>query len=173
MVIHENKLIESFLEDTDNRELFENYQRKNSDAIKLVLDERFKSFYQRYRLLSYFIKVLHFESKHFDKKLRLHNKRYQLASAKTEEAELIFEQHFNIKPDLEYHSPSLDFKEHLTNEDLFNSFNLLTEKQKNIITLSYLHLMTDTEIAKSLGVTQQAVYKIRKSALKKLRDGVN
>lgn len=173
MEILENKLIVSFLDDTDNRELFENYQKKNSDAIKMVLDERFRRFYQRYRLISYLIKLLHFESIHFDKKLHLHNKRYQLATAQTGEAELIVEQHFNNKQYYEYHSPSLSFQDHLTNEELFKSFNQLTEKQKYIITLSYLHQMTDTEIAKSLGITQQSIYKTRKSAIKKLRDGVN
>lgn len=170
MEILENKLIVSFLDDTDNRELFENYQKNHSDDIKMVLDERFRSFYQRYRLISYLIKVLHFESIHFDKKLHLHNKRYQLATGQTGETELICEQQ---KQYYEYHSPSLRFQDHLTNEELFKSFYQLTEKQKYIITLFYLHQMTDTEIAKSLGITQQSVYKTRKSAIKKLRDGVN
>ncbi|SDM59151.1 RNA polymerase sigma factor, sigma-70 family [Psychrobacillus sp. OK028] len=171
MEIIENELIVSFLDDTDNRELFENYQMKNSDDIKMELDQRFRVFYQRYRLISYFIKVLHFESMHFDKKLHLHNKRYQLATAKSGGAELICEQHFNQF--YEYHSSSLSFQDHLTSEELFRSFNQLTEKQKYIITLSYLHQMTDTEISKSLGISQQSVYKTRKSAIKKLRDGVN
>lgn len=171
MEILENKLIVSFLDDTDNRELFENYQKEYSDDIKIILDERFRSFYQRYRLISYLIKVLHFESIHFDKKLHLHNKRYQLATEQTGGAELICEQH--VDQYYEYHSPSLRFQDHLTSEELFKSFNQLTEKQKYIITLSYLHQMTDTEIAKSLGITQQSIYKTRKSAIKKLRDGVN
>ena len=167
----ENELIVSFLADPDNRELFETYQKKNSDAIKVELDERFRVFYHRYRLISYFIKVLHFESIHFDKKLHLHNNRYQLATAQTGGAELICEQNFNEYYD--YHSPSLSFQDHFTSEELFKSFNQLTEKQKYIITLSYLHQMTDTEIAKSLGISQQSVYKTRKIAIKKLRNGVN
>ena len=171
MEIIENKLVVSFLDDTDNRELFENYQKKNSDAIKSELDERFKVYYQKYRLISYFIKVLHYESIHFDKKFNLYNKRYQLATAQTGGAELICEQNFNQF--YEYHSSSLSFQDHLTSEELYKSFNQLTEKQKNIITLSYLHQMTDTEIAKSLGISQQSVYKTRKSAIRKLRDGVN
>lgn len=171
MEIFENKLIVSFLDDIDNRELFESYQKKNSDAIKSLLDERFRSFYQKYRLVSYLIKVLHFESKHFDRKIRQHNNRYQLAKTDTGEADLIFEQDVSENRVNNFDFP-LNFQDHLTNEELFNSFSKLTEKQKNVLTLAYQYQMTDTEIAKSLGVTQQSIYKTRKSAITKLRDGV-
>ena len=45
----------------------------------------------------------------------------------------------------------------------------LTEKQKRIIQMSYLYQLSDQEIAGILGISRQAVYKIRQSAIKKLR----
>ena len=45
----------------------------------------------------------------------------------------------------------------------------LTEKQKRIIQMSYLYQLSDQEIAGILRVSRQAVYKIRQSAIKKLR----
>uniref|UniRef100_UPI00406C92B3 sigma factor-like helix-turn-helix DNA-binding protein n=1 Tax=Psychrobacillus sp. FSL K6-4046 TaxID=2921550 RepID=UPI00406C92B3 len=72
----------------------------------------------------------------------------------------------------EFIPKAIDFQEHISDFVLFNSFNRLTVNQKRILTLFYFHQMTDTEIASSLGVKQQSIFKSRKNALIKLREGV-
>ena len=57
----------------------------------------------------------------------------------------------------------------LQNNDLEESFNLLTKREKKIINLYYLEEYKDEEIAVFYGLTQQAINYIRKKGIKKLK----
>lgn len=49
------------------------------------------------------------------------------------------------------------------------SIQQLTVKQKEVIDLAYVKGLSDTEIGKKLGKTQQAISKLHKNAFKKIR----
>jgi len=57
----------------------------------------------------------------------------------------------------------------LQNNNLEEGYNLLTKREKNIITLYYLEGYKDEEIAFYYGVTRQNIFKIRKNGLIKLK----
>lgn len=57
----------------------------------------------------------------------------------------------------------------LLNNNLEEGLNLLTKKEKDIITLYYLEGYRDEEIASNYGVTRQNIFKIRKNGIIKLK----
>lgn len=135
---------------------------------KKRLDELFKRHMYLIRYISYFVKMVHFESKHFDKKQRKRNEMFQLTLDKPNEngqriIDLLPEDETN-----EYHGYRLE--DLVEDPDLYNSIQLLTDRQKTLLNLIFIEGMKDTEIAKLLGVSQQAVTKAKKKMLTKLRN---
>ena len=57
----------------------------------------------------------------------------------------------------------------LQNNNLEEGFNLLTKRERKIITLYYLEGYKDEEIASHYGVTRQNIFKIRKNGIIKLK----
>ena len=57
----------------------------------------------------------------------------------------------------------------LQNSNLEEGFNLLTKRERNIITLYYLEGYKDAEIARLYALTRQAINYIRKKAINKLK----
>lgn len=71
-------------------------------------------------------------------------------------------------------APSVEsFHMSMSHQELAHAFSLLTDKQKWIITLSYLSQELDREIAERLKITPQAVQKSRVSALRKMRSVIS
>jgi len=60
-------------------------------------------------------------------------------------------------------------KDILEKINLEKGYNLLTKREKKIITLYYLEGYKDEEIAKIYGVCQQSVNESRKRGIKKLK----
>lgn len=61
----------------------------------------------------------------------------------------------------------------LINIDLEKGYNLLTKRERNIITLYYLEGYIDKEIASYYKVTRENIYKLRKNGLNKLKKNKN
>ena len=61
----------------------------------------------------------------------------------------------------------------LQNNNLEAGFNLLTKREKDIITLYYLEGYIDREIASHYKVTRENIYKLRKNGLNKLKKNKN
>ena len=57
----------------------------------------------------------------------------------------------------------------LQNNNLEEGFNLLTKRERNIITLYYLEGYIDKEIASYYGITQQVINRLRKKGINKLK----
>ena len=57
----------------------------------------------------------------------------------------------------------------LLENNLEESYKLLTQREKKIISLYYLEGYRDEEIAKLYGITQQVINRIRKKGMKKLK----
>ncbi|MBB4824734.1 RNA polymerase sigma factor (sigma-70 family) [Sporosarcina luteola] len=162
-----DKIINDFLQCPNNKKLFDEYQKTKEEDCKLLLDEQFKKFYQQFRLISYLIKVLHYESKHFDKKIRQHNSRNQLILSNNMDLLENVKCSSDISDEMNYSS---NIEDHITSERLLKSISNLTDRQKQIMSLAYIEQMTDTEIARHLKITQQAVSKAKSRAIKKIRE---
>jgi len=61
----------------------------------------------------------------------------------------------------------------LQSNNLEEGFNLLTKREKDIITLYYLDGYIDREIASHYKVTRENIYKLRKNGLNKLKKNKN
>jgi len=61
----------------------------------------------------------------------------------------------------------------LQSNNLEEGFNLLTKREKDIITLYYLDGYIDREIASHYKVTRENIYKLRKNGLNKLKKNRN
>lgn len=168
MSSEKQKIIQEFLRCPSNKTLFEEYKATLSEEIKQKIDAKFKKFYQNYRIISYLVKVLHYESKHFDKKMRTYKNRYQLILPSDLEnvnfTPIYFQKSYSDSVEF-----SNDIADHISSEKLFNCVKTLTDRQKEILSLVYVKQMTDKEIAQYLGITQQAVSKTRKNVIKKIR----
>jgi RNA polymerase sigma factor for flagellar operon FliA len=57
----------------------------------------------------------------------------------------------------------------LQNNNLEEGFNLLTKKERKVITLYYLEGYKDEEIATFYGITQQVINRLRKKGINKLK----
>ncbi|MBP2000745.1 RNA polymerase sigma factor (sigma-70 family) [Paenibacillus shirakamiensis] len=64
------------------------------------------------------------------------------------------------------------FADHIEDEQLYGSFRSLTAKQRQIVLMSYVQCYRDTEIAQTMHVSPQAVFKSRQKALDKLRSSI-
>jgi RNA polymerase sigma factor (sigma-70 family) len=65
--------------------------------------------------------------------------------------------------------PLSKLKNILEEINLNKGYNLLTEREKKVISLYYLEGYKDEEIAFYYGVTRQNIFKIRKNGLTKLK----
>ena len=168
MSSEKQKIIQEFLRCPSNKSLFEEFKATNSREIKLMIDSKFKKYYQNYRVLSYLIKVLHFESKHFDRKVRTHRDRNQLILTSNLEnldlSPIYLEKSYSDSIGL-----SENIVDHISCDDLFNCLRTLTDRQKEILSLAYVRQMSDKEIAQYLGITQQAVSKTRRNVITIIR----
>lgn len=158
-------IIQEFLKCPSNKKLFEEFNSTNSDETKIQIDSNFKKYYQNYRIISYAIKVLQFESKDFDKKMRIYRNRNQLTLATKADLSPIY----NEKSFSDSNCFSEDIVDHISRDDLFNCVIKLTDRQLKILSLVYVKQMTDKEIASYLGITQQAVSKTRRNVIKTIR----
>ena len=58
----------------------------------------------------------------------------------------------------------------LQKNDLEKGYQLLTKREKKIISLYYLEGYTDEEIARLYGVCQQVINRLRRKGMDKLKD---
>lgn len=74
----QNRLVKSFLEDEKALRLYEMYLDTPTIKIKDTIEKMFSIHVRKLQLLSYFSRILHFESQRYDKKVRRNNNLYQL-----------------------------------------------------------------------------------------------
>ncbi|WP_192797524.1 sigma-70 family RNA polymerase sigma factor [Psychrobacillus glaciei] len=166
MSSEKQKIIQEFLRFPSNRTLFEEFKATNSEELKLEIDSKFKKHYQNYRIISYLIKVLHYESKHFDRKMRAYKNRNQLnLTSNLDLSPIYLEKSFSS----DSNGFSKGIVDHISSNNLFDCLSKLTDRQKEILSLVYVRQMTDKEIAQYLGITQQAVSKTRRNVIKNIR----
>jgi len=172
----QNKLIVSFLEDPKHKSMYYETICNPTNENKQLLDRLFKYFYFRVRFTSHISSTLHFNSINHDKryrKLQLRNNLtldQKITDAEGEQTfkELIADENAEIS--IDKISESENILEHITCPILYAAIQTLSEKQRKILELYYIHGLNDTEIGKELNQTQQSISKAHNIALKKLHD---
>lgn len=175
----QNPVLKAFLAKEEHLELYRQYSQKPQEHLKVKIDEHFLNFYAQIRAVSYFSKTIHFTALHYDKKRRLfeHRNVLFLDRPATEGNEGGGQSSVSLKELIEDESASRMFEERMEKElgdfiqnpALYNAILALNERQKQIFYLSFIKEMSDTEIARRLNVTQQAITKSKNNALKKVR----
>ena len=175
----QNPILRAFLANKEHLELYRQYNRSPQEHIKMKIDERFLDFYRQIRAVSYFSKTIHFTALHYDKKRRLFDHRNVLFLDRPayEGSEAGSNGSISLKELIEDEAASKMFEEemerelgdYIQNPILYDAILALSERQKQILYLSFVREMTDTEIGRWLHVSQQAITKSKNNALKKVR----
>ncbi|WP_047153803.1 sigma-70 family RNA polymerase sigma factor [Aneurinibacillus tyrosinisolvens] len=156
-------IIYAFLQNSDNETLFKKARLSPTKQNIASLDAAFKVFYSEIRFIKYISTLIHSYSVSYDKQQR-RNKKSQLAlytlSAGERETQSFLSERENCLEDA------------LSDPFLYKGLFHLTGREKEILELSYMKSMSDTAIANKQGVSQQAVSKARKRALRKLREQI-
>lgn len=64
-------------------------------------------------------------------------------------------------------------EEYIADKMIYSAILSLTTSQRDILTYAYLYKLTDTEIARTIGTSQQYVSKTRKVALQRILSFMN
>lgn len=87
----QNRLLRTFLTDKKNNKLYLNYMENPSLNKKEEIEKMFQIHVYKIQLLTYFSKILHFESQRFDKKIRhLHKTQALILDKNIDDGETTF-----------------------------------------------------------------------------------
>jgi RNA polymerase sigma factor (sigma-70 family) len=166
-----NKAVESFMSQPEHQELLKEFLTSPSPSAEDCLNEAFKAHYFGIRFTSYVSSSLYFHSVNFDKKIRLHRGRQLL----TLDQPLGGDEDGTFKDMIPDSGelvtlPEQSLEDAISDDALLAAFRKLTDRQREILDLAYVKKMSDTEIAKVLRVSQQAVSKSHRNALARLRE---
>ncbi len=171
----QNPIIKSFLEIQENSELLKKAIHNPTKLAKQQLDDNFREYFFKIRFTSYLSNAIHFNAINYDKKIKLFLERNQPildSPVKGREGEALLD---IITPkDLHERQASCidssNIEDHLTNYSLFKGIQQLTDNQRQLLSLAYIFGLNDSEIASHLNISQQAVSKSHRKALRKLRE---
>ncbi len=155
-----NKLIHSFLQDPEQKKIYETYLQNPNEINKELVESKFKLHVMKLKVLAYFSKVLFYEAQRFDKKIR--RTTVPLLDNDTEESPIIIDTALEISDE-----PILE--SHFENERLFSLISKLDENNKQLLYLLYVQNLDEGEVAAKFGVTKQAINKRKNNLLKKFR----
>ncbi|MDQ0297758.1 DNA-directed RNA polymerase specialized sigma24 family protein [Salibacterium salarium] len=165
----EQPIIQQFIKDEQHRKLLVLAICQPTPQNISQLNQAFYLFYGEMKLTSYMMKILHWRAVRFDQQLKQNRARYPLIMDKplTSDKSITF-------ADSLIHVSTLNLEEKNL-ADLFSektlsfAFRHLTAHQEFVLNKKYKEGWTDTDIAKALSISQQAVFKTRQKALDKIR----
>lgn len=165
-----NRIIASFLEDSEHQKLYSDYLQNPSQAKKDLIEEQFKIFFTKIKIISYFSRVLYFEAQRFDKKLRdISNQASLILDNDDMNEEILFNEESMIQETFENFFNDSNIEDFIDDEKLFNIVSNLSENNKTLLNLLFIKGLDEKEISIHLGVSQQAVNKRKKNLLNKIR----
>ncbi|MEK5071726.1 hypothetical protein [Sporosarcina sp. FSL K6-1508] len=85
-MIETDYVLNNFLSIEENAETYRSYMENPTNGTIEELDKQFKNHFYKIRCISYFIKMIHFESKHFDIKERKYRNDFVLSINKENES---------------------------------------------------------------------------------------
>lgn len=171
-----NKLLESFLSNPESNKLYKNYLIYPTEENKQIVEDRFKLHAKKIKILSYFSKVLFFEAQHFDKKIRDNSNKSQLIiDSENFNEDSIFLDSLILNNEIPTFVDTIgnapDELENLfEDKQLYKIISELSSKNKDLLYLLYVKELSESEVAKILGVTIQAVNKRKNKLLSKIRE---
>ncbi|MBM7095739.1 sigma-70 family RNA polymerase sigma factor [Bacillus sp. H-16] len=168
-----NPLFHSFLLDHKHRTLLTDALQHPTDKNKAALDQAFRDYYTGVRILNYLSQTLYWEAVNYDKKRRERSSTFPLVldhPAKDEDTVVIenIESGDRVEEEV-IESSHLALHERIENPNLKKGIQKLTRRQQEVLQFIYGEEKTLTETALKLGISQQAVSKIHRAAIKNLK----
>lgn len=174
VLLIQNRLLQTFLTDGKINKLYLNYLEHPSNQKKEIIEKLFQIHVRKIQLLSYFSKVLHFESQKYDKKIRHINSVNQLILDKSMDGDgtildLIEGEQLFGESDIPTPVSSSDLPSFFEDKHLYEIVSALSSKQKDVLHLLFVEDLSEKEVAQRLGVTKQSVNKTKIQTLKKIK----
>lgn len=175
--IENNSLIQSFLQNAEYHHLYQTYMELKTKEAKDALDHAFRKYYAELRLIRTLSNTLKRHAIRYDQKRNRQSERQLLildqpvsyvTDSETTNLDLI-QDTTAIAIDETVLEKEDSLENIIENPTLYDAIRSLTPRQVYILESYYLRGMTDTEIAKKDGVSQQSISKTRNKALSKLR----
>ncbi|GED55191.1 hypothetical protein BBO01nite_44320 [Brevibacillus borstelensis] len=155
----ENKVIRSFFSDPENKRIYEKVIESNREDLLEELNKRFREFFLEVRLIKFISTIIH-------------NTVIELDIQARKKAQFLDPYDSALHDKLSTQEALGDKKVLFDDEVISKAFQSLTNNEKKVITLAFVKELKESEIAKRLNVTQQAVSKTKHRALKKLRETI-
>ncbi|WP_019415823.1 sigma-70 family RNA polymerase sigma factor [Paenisporosarcina sp. TG20] len=173
----QNPVIKSFLEIPDNMDLLVEVIENPTNLSKKKLDDTFREYYFTIRFTNYLSQTIYFNAINYDKKVNLYLERNksildcQLKDRYVPLLDYLASKEWQEEGQ-EVYITSSNIADHLTSYSLYKAIQFLTENQRQLLNLTYIYGLNDSEIAVYLNKSQQAVSRSHKKALKKLKNSL-
>ncbi|WP_312094888.1 sigma factor-like helix-turn-helix DNA-binding protein [Niallia sp.] len=172
-----NPIVKSFLKKKVNFHLLKKAIECPTKENREKVDEAFKKHFFTIRFTSYITSSMEYSTINFNKSLTLYQKRFPLILAEKEtegEKDLTLQdKHAEIESIVENEAMRSGMEEYISDKTIYSAILSLTQSQRVVLTYAYLYKLTDTEIARAIGTSQQYVSKTRKTALKHIVSFMN
>ncbi|MCY8636630.1 sigma-70 family RNA polymerase sigma factor [Bacillus sp. S17B2] len=171
--ILKNPVILEFLKDPLHKNTFYTALNDPSDDNLNRLNKQFKSFYRINRAIRYLSGFIKRYPTDYNKRVRRRQDRYQLIlnkpATESSDTELALLLQDTSQPSINFNRiTNTNFP--ADNEDLLEAINVLTEKQRKILTFYYEYGYTHKEIGRIFEESEQNISYWHKKTLKQLRD---
>ncbi|WP_428910317.1 sigma-70 family RNA polymerase sigma factor [Niallia sp. Krafla_26] len=167
-------IIKNFLKDEENQKVFMAAHERPTKNNLSVLNEKFKSFYYHAKIYKYLTSLIQIYSIDFDKRERRRKERVNLildrpiSDSDHSSASLVdvlkFEDHGVEDRIMQNNLASI-----VSDEKLLKILAKLTPKQNQVLTMIYIHGLTNKEVAQYFGDSPQNISSLHKQALNKIR----
>ncbi|MTI71397.1 MAG: hypothetical protein FH751_14215 [Firmicutes bacterium] len=171
------KLAKDFLkEDELNNYLYDIAKRYRDPRAVELLQYRLNNYLFKVYLCSYIMKSLIFTSFKLKNKINKHNNRETLIlntiaeDFNEENMNLIPDQPIDFSEEINKYNKRLDFEDLITNKELLEAINKLSERQKEILYMCFIENKEETKIANEFNISKQAVNKIKNKAIKNTKE---
>ncbi|CAM4186764.1 hypothetical protein BAMA_24435 [Bacillus manliponensis] len=168
-----NTIVKSFLENEENQLLLLDAICNQNKHTREQLDLEFKKFYFQIRFTAFISNTIYFNAINYDKKYRKMSIRHPLTvdqpladERDSSFKDLIVDKNAEVK--VEELLGSVHLEDYIVNPLLHAAISELSAKQKQVLNLAYVNGLTDTEISKYVGKSQQAISKLHKKGLENI-----
>lgn len=168
-----HNLAQKFLSIDENIILFEKALNKNDDKYKFQINKKFNDYLFKIYFCSYVNKCITYKAKNIKNKYKNQKEQlilnYQKENYEEDYVNNIPDDSVNYIESITAPSLQMEFNNICTDIEILSAINSLTDKQKEIIYHCCVLQRSETELAKEMHVTRQAICKGKNIALKKIR----
>lgn len=176
---HNKKLSEpimkQFLQDENNYQLLLKVIREpNNNNAKRELDDAFRNFFKRVKIINYLSNLIYYYSIDYDKKMSRRKRRnivledQELMNLNNTSTEAIDSECSYLENPLFELEKGRNLIDCISNENLYKGLHKISKKQLKILDLKYRYHLSNKEIAEKINESEQNVSYHHRKALKSL-----